>query len=711
MNANRTVFLLYGFLLGLVLLAARIDMTPPVAKEIPKTAAIHGETRTDPYFWLRDRNDPEVIRYLEAENKYTEAMMKHTEELQAKLYKEILGRIKETDLSVPERIDDYFYYTRTQEGLQYPIYARKKGSLEAAEEILLDQNALAAGHKYFRIGAFKVSPNHKLLAYSTDTTGAETYTLVVKDLTTGQLLKDQVPNTYYGVEWGNDNGTIFYITLDAAKRPYQLHRHSLGADPKQDDLVFHEKDEMFFLTITKTRSKKYLLVDLESKTTSEVHYLDADRPTGKFQVIHARQHDMEYDVEHHGDKFFIVTNENARNFKLMEAPVSSPSKQNWKEVIPHRTAVKLDGAGAFRDHLVLYERENGLRQIRVRNLKSGEIHAVSFPEPVYTVMPAGNPEFNTTTLRFDYNSLVTPRSIFDYDMNTRKRDLKKQYEVLGGYAPALYQSERIFATASDGAKVPISMVYKKGMTRNGKSPLLLYGYGSYGISSDPRFSSDRLSLLDRGFIYAIAHIRGGGEMGRPWYEDGKLLKKENTFTDFIACAEHLIGQKYTSSDRLVIFGGSAGGLLMGAVTNMRPDLFKVVIAKVPFVDVINTMLDESIPLTVTEFEEWGNPKNKQYYDYMKSYSPYDNVQAKAYPHMLVTTGLNDPRVAFWEPAKWVAKLRKRKTGRNVLLLKTNMGAGHGGPSGRYERFKETAFDYAFVLDRLGIDKIESTTGR
>ncbi len=695
-------------LLGMILLAVRVSAAPPAAKIAPKTRTLHGETRTDDYFWLRDRNDPDTIPYLEAENRYTAAMMKHTEELQAKLYQEILGRIKETDLSVPEKIDDYYYYSRTEEGLQYPILCRKKGSLNGEEEVLLDENALAAGHKYFRVGASKPSPDHKLLAYSSDTDGSETYTLFVKDLRTGQLLKDRIPNTYYGLEWANDNATLFYTTLDPAKRPYRLHRHKLGTDPQQDDLIYQENDEMFYLQVSKTRSRRFLLLSLDSKTTSEVRYLEADRPAGEFRMIHPRRQDMEYAVEHHGDRFFIVTNENAKNFKLMEAPVARPARQNWKEVIPHRASVKLDRVDAFQNHLVIHERENGLRKISVRNMTSNlanqETHAVEFPEPVYTVTGGGNPEFNTTLFRFTYTSLVTPRSVFDYDMNTRQRDLKKQYEVLGGYDPSLYQSERIFAKASDGSMVPISMVYRKGMTHSGKNPLLLYGYGSYGVSTEPAFSSDRLSLLDRGFVYAIAHIRGGGEMGRPWYEDGKLLRKKNTFTDFIACAEHLIAQKYTASGRLAIFGGSAGGLLMGAVTNMRPDLFQVVVAKVPFVDVINTMLDESIPLTVTEFEEWGNPKDRQYYDYIKSYSPYDNVEAKAYPNLLVTTGLNDPRVAYWEPAKWTAKLRKLKKDDNRLLLKTNLGAGHGGASGRYERLKETAFEYAFILDRLEIGK-------
>jgi len=675
---------------------------PPIAEIIPKIDTLHGEKRIDNYFWLRERENPEVIKYIKAENKYTEAMTKHTEKFQERLYKELLSRIKETDLSVPEKIDDYYYYSRTEEGKQYRIHCRKKRSMDAEEEILLDENALAEGHEYFQIGVYEVSPDHQLLAYSTDTAGSETYTLYVKDLSTGDLLKDEIANTYYSVEWANDNKTIFYSVLDDAKRPYKLYRHKLGTDPSEDVLIYHEKDEAFFLSLYKTKSKSYLILKLGSNTTSEVHYLKADSPEGSFQVIHPRQHKMEYKVDHHGDRFFIVTNDDAKNFKLMETPVETPSKDNWKEVIPHRDSVKIDGVEAFKDHLVVYEREDGLKKIRVADMATDQLHYVDFPEPVYTFRPGWNPDFNTSLLRFHYASLVTPSSVFDYDMNTRSRELKKQEEVLGGYDPSLYQSARVFAEAPDGTRIPISLVYRKGLAKDGENPLFLYGYGSYGSSSDPGFSSNRLSLLDRGFIFAIAHIRGGEEMGRYWYEQGKLLNKKNTFTDFIACAEHLIAEKYTSSDKLAIYGGSAGGLLMGAVTNMRPDLFKVVIAKVPFVDVINTMLDSSIPLTAIEHEEWGNPGEKEFYDYMKSYSPYDNVEPKDYPNILATAGLNDPRVQYWEPAKWTAKLRTMKTDNNLLLLKTNMGAGHGGASGRYDYLKEIAFEYALIFDILGI---------
>ena len=661
-----------------------------------------GDIRVDNYFWLRDKNNPEVIKYLQAENKYTETVMKSTENLQEKLYKEMLSRIKETDLSVPEKIDDYYYYTREEKGKQYRIYCRKKGSLDAKEEILLDANELARGHNYLDVGVYKVSPNHQLLAYSIDTTGAEDFTLFFKNLNTGKMLADVIPNTSYSAEWANDNKTVFYNTLDEAKRPYKLYRHTLGADPENDALVYHEKDEAFNLDLKKSKSKAYLFMLLESETTSEDWYLDASHPDEDFKIIQPRQHEMEYSIEQHGDKFYILTNDNAKNFKLMEASISSPSKENWKVVIPASDSVKLDNIEVFKNHLVVYERERGLKKIRITNLTDNQVHYVDFSEPVYTFWPERNPDFNTNLLRFDYTSLITPRSVFDYDMDKRTRELKKQDEVLGGYNPSLYQSERIFAKASDGTLVPISLVYKKGMARNGKNPLFLYGYGAYGISSEPYFSSNRLSLLDRGFIYAIAQVRGGGEMGRYWYDQGKLLNKKNTFTDFIACAEDLVAEKYTSKDNLVINGGSAGGLLMGAITNMQPDLFKVVVADVPFVDLINTMLDPSLPLTVIEYEEWGNPHEKEYYEYMRSYSPYDNVQAKAYPNMLITTSLNDPRVSYWEPSKWTARLRALKTDHNLLLLKINMGAGHGGSSGRYDYLKDIALEYAFIFKVLGI---------
>lgn len=673
---------------------------PPVAQSIPRQDVIHGETLTDPYFWLRDKSNPKVIEYLEAENRYTKTLMQQTEKLQDALYQELVGRIKQTDLTVPERQNGYYYYSRTEEGKQYSIYCRKKSDLKAPEEVLVDQNALAVGNAYFRIGAYRVSSNQRYLAYSVDTDGSEIYTIYLKDLQSGELMADRIANTYgYALDWANDDQTLFYVTQDSAKRPYRVYRHTLGST-QADALIFEEKDELFFVDLQKTRSKTYLLISSESKVTSEVRYLSADRPTEAFEVFHPRKPGVKYSIDHRADKFYILTDENAKNSKLMEVSVANPARQNWLEIIAHRDTVKLDGIDLFKDYLVVYEREDALKNIRVVQPADGKVHTVSFPEPVYTFRPNTNPEFDTATLRFTYESLVTPSSVTDYDMNTRTRELKKREEVKG-YDPSLYQGERTHATAPDGTRVPISLVYKKGMARDGSNPLYLYAYGSYGASMDPSFSANRLSLLDRGFVFAIAHIRGGGELGKAWYEDGKLLKKKNTFSDYIASAEHLIAQKYTSPSKLVASGGSAGGLLMGAVVNMRPDLFKAVVAKVPFVDVINTMLDPSIPLTVTEYEEWGNPNDKTYYDYIKSYSPYDNVEAKDYPNLLITAGLNDPRVAYWEPAKWTAKLRTLKTDKNVLLLKTNLGAGHGGPSGRYEYLKEVAFEYAFVLDTLG----------
>ncbi len=688
-------------LMTLSIKAADTTMHPPVAKIVPKTMSLNGDTRVDNYFWLRDRNDPDTIKYLEDENRYTESVMKHTDRLQSKLYSEILGRIKQTDLSVPTKRGNYFYYTRTEEGKQYPIYCRKRGSLDAKEEVLLDGNVMAEGKKYFRVGNFVSSPNHRLLAYSVDYAGDEAYTIHVKDLVTGKLLADEIPNTYYSLEWGNDNATFFYTVLDEAKRPYKVFRHSLGV--KKDTLIYHETDERFTVELAKTSSRAYILINIGSSVTSEVRYVSADRPKGKFQIILPRVQETEYDVTHHGDSFFIRTNDGAKTFRVVEVPVKDPSKPNWKEVLPARPDVTVEGVLAFKDYFVTEERDRGLSKIRIQNFNTGQVHYIDFPEPVYTAGFGANAEYDTKVLRFTYTSLVTPNSVFDYNMDTRERELKKQQEVLGGYDPSKYQSERIYATAPDGVKVPISLVYKKGLVQNGKAPMLLYAYGSYGISTDPTFSSDRLSLLDRGFVYAIAHIRGGADLGKPWHEDGRMLKKKNTFTDFIVSAEHLIAEKYTSADRLAIMGGSAGGLLMGAVTNMRPDLFAVVVAMVPFVDALNTGLDASLPLTVGEYEEWGNPNDKQYYEYIKSYAPYENVAAKQFPNILVTAGLNDPRVSYWEPAKWTAKLRAAKKDNHLLLLKTNMGSGHFGPSGRYEHIKETAFNYAFILDVLGIE--------
>jgi oligopeptidase B len=636
-----------------------------------------------------------VISYLEAENAYTADVMAPTKPLQEKLYGEILGRIQETDLSVPVKRDDYFYYTRTEEGKAYSVQCRKHGSLDAREEILLDSNVLAEGQKYFRLGNFAVSPDHRLLAYSTDLEGDEAYTIYVKNLETGELLPDRIANTYYTLEWANDNRTFFYTVLDQMKRPYRTYRHQLGDAP--DSLVYEETDGRFELALAKTRSRRFVFIESSSPLTSEVRYLEANDPGAEFVVMLPRRQDVEYDATHHGEYFYIRTNDGAKNFRLMRTTVANPSIENWNEVIPARVDVTIEGIDSFEDHLAIYERERGIEKICIRDGSGAFSHYIDFPEPVYTVSAAGNAEYKTNLLRFNYTSLVTPASVFDYNVRTRERELKKQYEVRGGYDASQYQSERIFAKALDGVEVPISLVYRKDSERNGARPMLLYGYGAYGHSIDPRFSSDRLSLLGRGFIFAIAHIRGGAEMGEVWHDQGKLLQKKNTFSDFIACAEHVISAGYTSSHRLAIMGGSAGGLLMGAVLNMRPELFHAAIAKVPFVDTLNTMLDPTLPLTIAEYEEWGNPENREYYDYIRAYSPYDNVAPREYPTMLVTAGLNDPRVSYWEPAKWVAKLRALKKDSNLILLKTDLGSGHFGPSGRYEGIKETAFDYAFLL--------------
>lgn len=676
-------------------------MFPPKAEKIPYVHSLHGDERVDPYFWMRDRQNPAVVAYLEAENAYTEATMQHTQPLQTALYKEMLSRIQETDLSVPYRDGDYYYYSRTETGQAYAIHCRKKGSLDAPEEVLLDENLLAAGYEFFELGTFEISPDHQLLAYSVDTNGAELYTLYFLNLNTYELYPETIPETYHSFAWGNDCQTVFYTQVDAAHRPFKLFRHQLNTAIETDKLVYHEPDDSYYLNVGKTRSEAYLIMSLSSKITSEIHYLDANNPTGEFQTIRPRTVGVEYEVEHHSDVFYIVTNDGAINFKLMSVPVRSPSLEHWQTVIPHRPDVMLLDVSAFVDHLVIYEQSAGLPQVRIRKLSSGQEHYVTFPEPTYEVGEGANPDFNTKTLRFGYTSLVTPASVFDYDLDTQARELKKETPVLGGYDRTQYVSERVQAIALDGTAIPLSLIYKKGITQNSENSLLMSGYGSYGYSYPDNFSSARLSLLDRGVVLAIAHIRGGSELGRKWYEDGKFLQKKNTFSDFIACAEYLIQQQWTSAKHLAISGGSAGGLLMGAVVNARPDLFKAIVAQVPFVDVVSTILDTSLPLSAMEWEEWGNPNDKKYYDYMKSYSPYDNVETKDYPAMLITAGLNDPRVSYWEPAKWTAKLRDLKTDSNVLLLKTNMGAGHAGVSGRYEQLKEVAFEYAFLLEQWG----------
>lgn len=669
---------------------------------IPRVDVVHGETRVDHYHWLRDRDDPEVLAYLEAENRHTDEVMRHTEDLQEQLYQEMRGRIQETDLSVPERVDHYWYYNRTEAGVQYPIFCRRRDQPGALEEILLDQNRLAAGQSYFRVGALEVSPDHRLLAYLVDTSGSEEFTLFIKDLGTGELYPERVSGVSPRVAWANDSQTIFYTILDQARRPYALFRHRLGTSPTDDVLVYQELDASFYVDISRTRSRRYLLLDLSSHSTSEVRFISADAPEDPFAIIELRRQGIEYTVSHHENRFFITTNDGAPNFRLVQSPVDRPSREHWSPVLPYRPDVKVDGTDAFWHHLVVYEREAGLARIRVLDLLTGSEHLIPFPEPVYTVRPHANPEFDTTLLRFTYTSLVTPSSVVEYDLAGHTWTLRKQTDV-HGYRSADYRSERLFACAPDGVRVPISLVYRTPLERDGTRPLFLTGYGAYGLSYDPAFSSNALSLLDRGFVVAIAHVRGGEELGRAWYEGGRLLRKRSSFEDFIAAAEHLIGEKYTAPNRLVISGGSAGGLLMGAVTNLRPELFRAVLAEVPFVDVVNTMLDASLPLTVIEYDEWGNPNDPAAYSYICSYSPYDNVAAKAYPHLLITAGLNDPRVAYWEPAKWTAKLRAMKTDRNRLLLKTNMRAGHGGASGRYDMLREVAFKYAFLLDVLELE--------
>jgi oligopeptidase B len=675
---------------------------PPVAKKVPRTSEVHGVKLSDDYFWMRDKKNPEVISYLEAENAYTDAMMKGTAELQGRLYREMLARIKETDTNVPWPLGGYLYYTRTEQGKQYPVYARRRGTMDAPEQVLLDLNEMAKGHTFMSVGEFDVTRDANLLAYSTDETGYREYTLYVKDLRTGEATK--IAERVSSAAWAADDKTLFYVVDHPVnKNPYRLYRHTLG-QAGADELAYEEKDEMFGIQVERSRSRGYLFLTSGSHTTSEVRYLPADKPNESWRVLLPREAGHEYYVDHHGDRFYIRTNEkNARNFKLVSAPVSDPKRENWQEVIPHRPGVMLGGVEFFKDFYVVSERGNATPVLRVYDFKTNKPTDIAVPEPVYNISMSTNREYDTDKVRYSYQSFITPASTYDYDVKTGKSELLKQTPVLGGYDPTLYKSERVYATASDGTKVPISLVYRKDLKLDGSRPLLLQAYGSYGIPSNVTFSSNRLSLLDRGVVVATAHIRGGGDLGKEWHDAGKMMSKKNTFTDFIAAAEYLTKAGYTSKDRLVITGGSAGGLLMGAVTNMRPDLFKAVVAYVPFVDVINTELDETLPLTAGEWEEWGNPvKNKEHFQYMLSYSPYDNVAAKDYPAMLVKTSLNDSQVLFHEPTKWVAKLRSMKTDKNPLLLKVNMGAGHGGASGRYDALHEAAFDYAFILTQMGI---------
>ena len=678
---------------------------PPVATKKPKTFENFGDKRVDDYFWLREKSAPEVIDYLKAENAYTDAFMKPHEAFRETLYKDMLSRIKETDDTVAYRKGDYWYYSRTEMGKQYAIHARRKGSLSGAEEIILDLNEQAVGKPFLGLGSFAVSPNGKVLAYALDITGYRQYTLNFKDLESGKTLADKAERVT-SIAWANDNKTIFYVTEDqTTKRSDRLYRLTLGGKPVE---LFNEKDELYGISIDSTRDKAFIVLDASSSETTEQYLLDANKPQGTFASYLKRKENIKYSVDHHGNQFYIVTNDKGRNSRLVVAPSAgwpnAANTKNWRELIPHRKDVKLDGVDMFKDFFVAIEKTAGLPQLRVFDINTKKPHTISFPEAAFEASPGQNAEFDTKLYRFNYGSLVTPDSVFDYDVATRERVLKKQQPVLGGYDTKDYQSERVLVTAVDGTKVPMSLVYKKSLKKNGPQPTLLYAYGSYGISMPLAFRSSRLALLDRGMIFAIAHIRGGGEMGKQWHDDGKMMKKINTFTDFIDAASYLIEKKYTEPNQLVIQGGSAGGLLMGAVTNMRPDLFKAVVSQVPFVDVMNTMLDASLPLTVGEYLEWGNPNEEKPYKYMRSYSPYDNIGKKAYPSILVETSLNDSQVMYWEPAKYVAKLRTQKTDSNPLLLRTNMDAGHGGASGRYDYLKEIAYTYSFMLSQMGISQ-------
>jgi oligopeptidase B len=680
------------------------DMQPPVAKAIPHELSMHGDTRIDPYYWLNERENPEVIAYLEAENAYAEASLAHTKGLQEQLFKEMKGRIKEDDMNVPYFENGYWYYSRFAKGQDYPIYCRKKGSQDAPEEIMFDVNVYAKGHEYFSLTGVRVSPDNQLALYFVDSIGRRQYTMRAKNLATGEEMGLNIYPTNGAAAWANDNRTLFYGTTDEQTlRADKIWQTKLGetAAPR---LVFHEQDETFSTYVYKSTSKRFIFIGSGSTLTSEQRFVDANQPDAAFKIVHPRERGLEYSVEDYGNDFYIVTNLNAQNFQLMKAPIAKSGKANWQTVIEHRADTRLEDVVFFKNFMVLDERKNGLGHLRVRDWQGKVDYYIPFNDPAYTCYTEVNRDYETSVLRYGYSSLTTPNSIYAFDMATQKQELLKQQEVVGGFNAADYVSERFFVTARDGAQVPVSLVYKKSLRKKEGNPTLLYGYGSYGASMDAYFSTNRLSLLDRGFVFAIAHIRGGEEMGRQWYEDGKLLKKKNTFYDFIDCAEDLLKKGYTAPGEMYAMGGSAGGLLMGAVVNMRPDLWKGVIAAVPFVDVITTMLDESIPLTTGEFDEWGNPKDKVYYDYMLSYSPYDQVSKQAYPNMLVTTGLHDSQVQYWEPAKWVAKLRTVQQGEGKIYLVTDMKAGHGGKSGRFNALKDDALEFAFLLDLAGIKK-------
>lgn len=678
----------------------------PIAKKVPQELTIHNDVRIDNYYWLNDKNNPEVIDYLNAENAYTKQMTLHTQEFQKSLFEEMKGRIKEDDSSVPYKLNGYWYLTKYEAGRDYPIYVRKKKTLEAEEELLFDCNDMAKGLSYFNLGGISISPDNTLAAFSTDTVSRRQYTIQIKNLITGEIYSDKILNTTGSATWANDDKTLFYSMKDEVTlRSHKIFKHKLYSDSKTDIEVFHETDETFNTFVYKSKSKKYLIIGSSSTLSSEYRFLDADAPDGRFNIFQERTKKLEYSIAHYNGSFYIISNkDDATNFKISKTSEKTTGKENWQDVIPHRASVLIEDIEIFKDYLVVNEREHGLNKLRIISWNKEEDYYLPFNSETYTTYIGNNPDFESDMLRYGYNSLTSPSSVIDYNLKTKQSEIKKELEVLGGtFKKENYESQRIWATASDGVKIPISLVYKKGMALDGSNPLLQYAYGSYGSTIDPSFSSIRLSLLDRGFIYAISHVRGSEYLGREWYECGKLLTKKNTFTDFIACSKYLIQEKYTSNQHLYAYGGSAGGLLMGAIININPELYHGVLAAVPFVDVVTTMLDDTIPLTTGEYDEWGNPNELKYYNYMKSYSPYDNVEEKDYPNMLVTTGLHDSQVQYWEPAKWVAKLRDMKTDSNKLLLHTDMDSGHGGASGRFESLKEVALEYAFLLDLEGIN--------
>ena len=678
----------------------------PIAKKVPQELTIHNDVRIDNYYWLNDKNNPEVIDYLNAENAYTKQMTLHTQEFQKSLFEEMKGRIKEDDSSVPYKLNGYWYLTKYEAGRDYPIYVRKKKTLEAEEELLFDCNDMAKGLSYFNLGGISISPDNTLAAFSTDTVSRRQYTIQIKNLITGEIYSDKILNTTGSATWANDDKTLFYSMKDEVTlRSHKIFKHKLYSDSKTDIEVFHETDETFNTFVYKSKSKKYLIIGSSSTLSSEYRFLNADAPDGSFNIFQERTKKLEYSIAHYNGSFYIISNkDDATNFKISKTSEKTTGKENWQDVIPHRASVLIEDIEIFKDYLVVNEREHGLNKLRIISWNKEEDYYLPFNSETYTTYIGNNPDFESDMLRYGYNSLTSPSSVIDYNLKTKQSEIKKELEVLGGtFKKENYESQRIWATASDGVKIPISLVYKKGFALDGSNPLLQYAYGSYGSTIDPSFSSIRLSLLDRGFIYAISHVRGSEYLGRKWYECGKLLTKKNTFTDFIACSKYLIQEKYTSNQHLYAYGGSAGGLLMGAIININPELYHGVLAAVPFVDVVTTMLDDTIPLTTGEYDEWGNPNELRYYNYMKSYSPYDNVEEKDYPNMLVTTGLHDSQVQYWEPAKWVAKLRDMKTDSNKLLLHTDMDSGHGGASGRFESLKEVALEYAFLLDLEGIN--------